>query len=57
MFKFSRKISGVEGKNWTEVGAGARPRKVSDAIKRRMDFLLKVTGYSISPQEKPRDLL
>lgn len=31
-----------EGKNWTKVEAVARPRKVLDAIVRRMDFLLKV---------------
>lgn len=51
-FGISRKINKSEGKNWIKVGTVVRPRKVLDSIVRRMDFLLKVTGYSISHQGK-----
>ena len=42
MFEDQQEDQWSEGKNWTKVEAVARPRKVLDAIVRRMDFLLKV---------------
>ena len=41
---------GGEGKNWIKVEAVVRPRKVLDARARKMDFLLKMTSYSVSHQ-------